>query len=446
MSSTNREDFDFASEIVAARFQGPPRSALALMVVIAALIAVFLAWAYHAKVDEVTRGEGQVIPSSKTQMVQTLESGILKEIHVKIGEQVKRGQLLLRIDDTGVASSLGEQKAKEISLLAQIHRLRAELLPEPPETLSFPTKIAERSPSAIRAETNLYAARLRSLRNQIGILSERLQQRRQELNEAKSNSTRLENNLKIAREELALKEPLAKRGIVPKTDILQLRREISNTTGQLEGTKRSIPRLEAAIREAQRQNDEQRLTFRQNAQTELNQRMSELSVVHETIKGATDRVVRTDVHSPVDGIVNKINVNTIGSVVKSGETAIEIVPIEDTLLVEAKIKPADIAFIHLNLPAVVKLTAYDFSIYGGLDGVVERISADSTVDQQTRESYYTVTIKTKSTTLDSHNRKKVMPIIPGMVATVDIMTGKKSVLEYILKPIIKAKNEALRER
>ena len=205
-----------------------------------------------------------------------------------------------------------------------------------------------------------------------------------------------------------------------------------------------MPRLEAAIREAQALVKEQTLKFRQDAQVELSQRTGELAVVRESLRAARDRVVRADVRSPVDGIVNSMKVNTVGGVVRAGETLVEIVPLEDSLLIEAKVRPADIAFVHPDQRALVKITAYDFSIYGGLEGEVQKISADSSIDEVSREVFYLVTIKTLSNQLGG--QKKKLSIIPGMVASVDILTGKKSVLDYLLKPINKARNEALRER
>jgi adhesin transport system membrane fusion protein len=223
-----------------------------------------------------------------------------------------------------------------------------------------------------------------------------------------------------------------------------LKRDIADTEGQIATQNESIPKLEAAIREAQGQVKEQEEKFRQEARTELSEAEAELAVNQETLRGATDRVVRADIRSPVDGVVNQINSNTVGGVVQAGQTLMEIVPLEDSLFVEVKIRPSDIAFVHPQQPAVVKITAYDFSIYGGLDGNVERISADSVYDEEARQNFYLVTVKTLENQLKSE--KEELPIIPGMVASVDILTGKKSVLDYLLKPINKARAEALRER
>ena len=237
---------------------------------------------------------------------------------------------------------------------------------------------------------------------------------------------------------------MAKAGIVPKTDFIRLQRDIADLSGQLAVATELLPRLEAAVREAKSMMDEQELKFREDARSQLAQKIGDLSVIGETMLGAKDRVARTDIRSPVDGIVNTLNINTIGGVVKPGEPLVEIVPQQESLLIEAKVRPNDIAFIHPGQKASVKITAYDFSIFGGLDGEVVRISADSSYDSQTRQVYYLVTVKTLTNHLGKPEQNLV--IIPGMVARVDIVTGKRTILEYLIKPINKAKFDALRER
>lgn len=422
----------------------PSRATSIFLITCAALLCTFIGWAYWAEIDEVTRGEGQVIPSSKRQVIQSLEGGIVKEIMTREGTNVAKGQVLLRIDDTGFSSDLGELQAKKLNLSIQIQRLRTEAENPDAEKVNFDKELVTRVPAAVANEETLFEIRKSALTNQLSVLNERLQQRRQELAEFMENKKRYANGLAIAQKEFKLKEPLAKRGIVSKTDVLRLERELSDLRGQLASTEQAIPRVEASIREAERLSDEQKLSFRQNAQTELNAKLAEHAVVLESLKAATDRVDRTDIRSSVAGIVNKLHTNTIGGVVRAGEPLVEITPVEDTLSVEVRVPPKDIAFVHPNQKALVKITAYDFTIYGGLDGQVEIISSDSIKDEETKESYYLVTVRTKETIL--RKGKESLPIIPGMVAQVDIITGKKSVLDYILKPIVKAKREALRER
>ncbi|GBE42314.1 type I secretion system membrane fusion protein PrsE [bacterium BMS3Bbin10] len=443
-SPPEREDLNFVRDVEAALRDRPPRASTIFLITCAALFTAFLGWSFFAEIDEVTRGEGQVVPSTRKQVVQSLEGGIVKEILAREGDVVKKDQVLLRIDDTGFSSDLGELVAKQRSLSVQVKRLRTEADNPDTKDIDFGKKLPELVPSVVENELTLFSIRKSSLENQISLLNERLTQRKQELAELRENRKRFKNGLDIAQREFDIKQPLALRGIVSKTDVLKLEREISDLKGQLATTEQSVPRVEASIREAERLVDEQKLAFRQGAQTELNAKLSELTVVDQSIKAASDRVERTDIRSPVDGIVNKLHVNTIGGVVRAGEPLVEITPVEDVLQVEVQIQPKDIAFITPNQKALIKITAYDFTIYGALDGQVENISPDSSRDPNTNESYYLATIKTNETILKKGGRS--FPIIPGMVAQVDIVTGKKTVLNYILKPIIKARREALRER
>jgi membrane fusion protein, adhesin transport system len=444
MYALRRGDLDFLSEYDAAARRGAPRGTVVSLLVFAGLFLVALVWASWAKLDEVTRGLGQVIPSSKTQLIQSLEGGIVKEILVRAGDRVAKGAVLVRIDDTGFSSNLGESRAKQLALQSQVARLRHEaegaLDVEPP----FTDELRKAAPDIIANELELFRARRLSLDTQLRVLQERIEQRTLELSEVNASLKRFNDNLKLAEEDMKIKKPLADRGIVAKTDVLKIRRDIADTSGQIATAQETKSRTEAAIREAKAMFDEQEQKFRQDARAELSQGMAELTVIEETLRAAKDRVVRADIRSPVEGIVNKLNTNTVGGVVQAGQTLMEIVPLEDSLFVEAKIRPSDIAFVHPRQPAVVKITAYDFSVYGGLEGEVELISPDSIYDEQARESYYIVTVKTLQSQLKG--KEGDLPIIPGMVASVDILTGKKSVLDYLLKPINKARSEALTER
>ena len=443
-TAAERQDIDFARDLEAALIDAPSKGKSRFLYVCLALFATALIWATFAKLDEVTRGEGRVISSSKRQVIQNLEGGIVKDLLIREGDHVTKGQVLLRIDSTGFSSNLGELAAKDLSLSAAVARLSMEASDPDADLIPFPQELKDTAPEVVQAETTLFDIRRRGLLNHINVLKERLTQKKQELAELQENLKRSEAGREIANKEYKIKVPLAEKGIISKVDVLRLEREVADLDGQIATTKQSIPKIESAVREAERLIDEEKITFRQNAQAELNTKLAELAIVKQSLTGAEDRVNRTEVRSPVDGIVNKLLVNTIGGVVRASEPIIEITPIEESLLVEARIKPSDIAFIGPGQTALVKITAYDFTIYGALEGNVERISSDSTVDEQTKESYYLVTIKTREGTL--RKIKDSMRIIPGMVASVDIITGKKSVLSYLLKPIIKARQEALRER
>jgi membrane fusion protein, adhesin transport system len=441
---SKRANLDLASEYDAAMLERTPL--WGILTLLGAVLAVvsFVVWAGFAKLDEVTRGEGRVIPSSKTQLIQSLEGGIVKEVMVRTGDKVKKGDVLARIDDTGFSSNLGEVDAKVLAWQAKLVRLRHEAEGDLAVLPTFPAELRERSAAIIQNEEQLFTVRQDTLKSQAEVLTERAEQRSGELKEAQATADKAKDILSLANQEMKLKKPLADRGIVSKTDIIRLQRDIADAQGQLAVIKETVPKLESGIREAKAQQAELIQKFREEARTEVSQIEAELSVAQETQKGAKDRVVRADIRSPVDGVVNQLNANTVGGVVQAGQTIMEIVPLEDSLRVEAKIRPADIAFVHPKQNAVVKLTAYDFSIYGGLQGTVELISADSVYDEQLRESFYLVTVKTLENRLKAG--KEELPIIPGMVASVDILTGKKSVLDYLLKPINKAREEAMRER
>jgi len=438
------DDLDYATEYVSALHSRVPRTLRVFVTAALMAVVAFVAWAGWAKLDEVARGEGRVVTSGKNQLLQSLEGGIVKEIFVKTGDRVKRGDVLIRIDDTGFSSHLGEIESKQLNLFSQIARLEHETNPDMTGEPEFPEEVRQRAPALVESELRLFRARRQSLEVQLQILAERVEQKSRELQETSTNLVRLQTNLKLALEEEALKKPLALSGVVPKTDVIRLQREIADLRGQIGVSENSVPRIEAGIREAQAQVSEQKLRYLQEAEAELGQRSAEQAILEETIRSVRDKVNRTDVKAPVDGVVNALNVNTVGGVVRAGEVLAEIVPLEESLRVEVRVRPSDIAFVHPDQTALVKITAYDFSIFGGLEGRVEKISPDSAVDESTREVYYTVTVKTLSNQLAGRNQN--LSIFPGMVASVDILTGKKSVLDYLLKPINKAKSEALRER
>ncbi len=417
-----------------------------LTITLFSLLGLFLVWSYFATIEEVSRGEGRVVPSSKTQVVQSLEGGIIKELNIRQGQPVRKGQSLMLLDDTGFSASMGEVNAKGYSLRAQIIRLQHELetgptSQKPPE---FPEDLKQNAPEVVESEIRLYRARSTNYENQAAILQERLRQRQSELKELQANLVRVDENLRIAKREYEIKSPLAAQKVVPETELLRLQREMADLSGQLRTGNLAIPRLQAAIAEAERQIQDHSLNFKQTAQAELTQRIGEYNVVEQSLKSAKDKVFRTDVRSPVDGVVNRLNFSTIGAVVRPGEVIAEIVPLEDALLIEVKIKPSDIAFINPKQEAIVRLSAYDFSVYGALRGTVVTIAPDSVTDPNTKETYYVVVIQTNESALKRQG--ELLPIMPGMVATVDIITGAKSILQYLLKPIVKARDSALRER
>jgi adhesin transport system membrane fusion protein len=427
-----------------AREDRPPLFASASVFIIGALFVAFVVWASYAEVDEIARGDGKVIPASKTQILQASEAGVVQDIAVKIGQVVKKDDLIIRLDNTMSASSLGEQQARERTLSARIARLKHEQGGKIAEPFACPEELQTTAPEVCENEQKLLVARRDNFANKLSVLKARLEQRETELNEAIANSHRLTENIAVSDKEAELVKSMVKRGLMAQTEQLRVDREQTELKGQIALAAETIKKIDATIVEAKLQVDELGLQLQQEALDELTQALAELSVVDETIRGATDRVARTDIRSPVDGIVNTLELNTLGAFVQPGAIVAGIVPTSETLLVEARVSPRDVAFIRPEQKALIKVTAYDFSIFGGLDGKVANITADSLVDQNTGEPYYQVRLSTDTSALTKDG--KSFAIIPGMICTVEIMTGRKTILSYLLKPINKARDEALRER
>jgi adhesin transport system membrane fusion protein len=428
-------------EVNKALIEDAPRVVRLTIWAIIGFFVFLMLWANFAVIDEVTKGDGKAIPSSKIQKIQNLEGGIISELFVKEGQIVEAGAPLIRLDDTRFASNVGETEADRLSMLLRVERLSAEVDDRP---LNFPEDVLKAVPGQAKSEESLYISRRQQLHDEIGGLQEQLIQRQQELREFASKQAQYRQQLGLQRQEINMSEPLVAQGAVSPVEVLRLKRAEVETRGQLDATTLAIPRAESAIKEVQRKIDETRGKFRSEALTQLNEARTDLNKASATGKALEDRVSRTLVTSPVRGIVNKLLVNTIGGVIQPGSDMVEIVPLDDTLLVEAKIRPQDIAFLHPGQEAIVKFTAYDYTIYGGLKAQLEQIGADTITDEDKKTTYYVIKVRTERSHLGTD--EKPLLIIPGMVASVDIITGKKSVLSYLLKPIIRARAEALHER
>lgn len=422
----------------------PPRAWTAVTVLIAGFVALAIVWAAQAEIEELSRAEGRIIPSGRTQIVQSAESGVVAEILVRAGQQVSAGQELVRLNDTPITSSAGEVEARVQALEAQIARLQVEYSGGPGADYVCPPSLAAVAQEICDNEENLLEVRAQSLEQGKEVLLQRVEQRRRELSEAIANEARIAEALVLAQSNHDIMAPLAEQGLVAQTNFNAVQRELSDLAGQGAAITEAIARARAALAEAELQVNQADLQFRQEALAEMTGRLAELASAREQLRGASDRVARIDIRSPVDGIVNSLEINTIGAVVQPGTRILDIVPISATLLVEARLSPTDVAFVVPGQKANIKLTAYDFSIYGGLEGEVQNVSADSIVDPDTRETYYSVLISTEESGLAY--RDQVLPILPGMVTSVEIITGRKTVLQYLLKPINKARDEALRER
>ena len=435
-----RADAPFVQGAASAELHYPRRFAHLLLAAMVAFFVLFFAWASFATLDEVTRGEGRVIPSSQVQVVQNLEGGIIAELMAREGQIVEAGDILLRINNVKAASELQGARQRYFALLGSIARLKAEV----DETgIDFPDEVLNEARRVAIDETALFNARQASLESELQILRSQAQQRDQEVAELDNKLKQLERSAKLAEDELRITEPLAAKRVVSKVDLLRLQRQVNDLNGELESSKLALPRLKLAQSEAHRRIEERFLNFRAEAQRELNTVQTEAAALGERLAADADRVHRTDVRSPVRGTIKSLLINTVGGVVQPGQDLVEIVPLEDTLLIEAQIRPADIAFLRPNQAAMVKITAYDFSIYGGLDAEVENISADTITDDR-GESFFRVRVRTKENTLGKIGEP--LPIIPGMTTQVDVLTGQKTVLDYLLKPILRVRDQALRER
>ncbi|NHI01407.1 MULTISPECIES: HlyD family type I secretion periplasmic adaptor subunit [Oceanimonas] len=453
------ELLDYTSDTAAAVLLNTHKGARALLWCMLAFVLAAIVWACFAELEEVTTGTGTVIPSSQIQVVSNLEGGIVRELYVREGQQVDKSQPLLLIDDTRFKSDLRERgqeiaalQGDALRLAAQVAAIRVQEDPEldwreqvevTPVALSFPPEFVERYPQQPDIQRSLYQERLDYVKNQLSIFGNQIRQREQEIVETNAKVRTLSRGVGLAAREVNMSRPLAREGIVPRVEILRLERQLNELQGELESTRLLLPKLEATLRETIFKRKEVALSFRSDSQQELSERRGRLAQLKEGEVGLQDRVARTSVLSPVRGTVKTLSVNTVGGVVQPGVSLVEIVPLEDTLLVEARIEPRDIGFLRPGLEAMVKFTAYDFTIYGGLVGEVEKLSADSIQDDE-GNTFFLATIRTKESYLGSEQAP--LRIIPGMQAGVDIITGKKTVLDYLLKPILRAKQGALRER
>lgn len=401
---------------------------------------IALIWAKFATLDEVTRGKGKIIPSSRIQVIQNLEGGILAEILVGEGDLVEKNQALLRLDDIRFSSSYKETQLKHLELLAKTARLSAEVKQQ---DFKAPDEVIEQQPGLVEREQNLFQSRQEELETNLAILEQQVRQRDQERIEQIAKKKQLQRSYGYLKRELEMSEPLVADGALSEVEMLRLRRSVNDLRGELNAVELSIPRIESALDEARSKIIEQKQRFRTQAIGELNEAKGELGRISESIVALQDRVTRTKITSPVRGTIKRLKINTIGGVVQPGMDLVEIVPIEDQLLVEAKIRPSDIAFLRPGQDAVVKLTAYDFSIYGGLSAKLEHISADSITDKK-GDSFYVIRLRTEKNYL--RKEQDALNVITGMTTEVDILTGRKTVLEYLLKPVLKAKQVALRER
>mgnify|MGYP001160737186 FL=1 len=424
-----------------AMLQQEPLRARALLKASALALLLLLVWAGFAEIDEVTRGEGRVVPSSQVQIIQSMDGGMVSEIHVREGQMVKAGELVMRIEPTRFVSSLRENQSQVQALQARAARLRAIVEGRP---FIPPAEVDRDAPEIVLRERQLYESQRSEANAQIAIAGQQLSQREHELREAQAQYAQTGRAIELATQEIRATEPLVASGAASEVELLRLKRDLSKLRGDREQFSAQIARVQSAIQESRRKVSEVELAFRNLRGAELAETMAKLSGLNEGGTALADKVSKTDIRSPVRGIVKRLLINTQGGVVQPGREVVEIVPVDDTLVIEAKVRPQDIAFLRPLQPALVKFTAYDSAIYGGLAAKVENIGADTVIEEQGAqrgEAFYMVRVRTVESSLGPN-----LPIMPGMVAEVDINTGRKSLLSYLLKPVLRAKAAAFTER
>ncbi len=436
----NEKDYEFMQSLSSAILERTPSNISKVIKIWLISVIVFVVWASLAEIEEITRGDGDVIPYGQNQVIQNLEGGIVESILVEEGQAVQNGEIILKINNAKSTSTsltnemtFNELKAKRLRLYAEANELDFQDL----DTNNTELK------KQIELSKKLYNSHKLEEKAKDDALIEQITQRRQELIEAKARIQSLKKSLRYVTEEIGMTAPMVEQGVKSKIDFLKLKREASEIENDIEATKLSLPRLVSMIEESKSKRIESKQLFMNTAKKELNETSAEMARLEAQQIAFSDQVERTMVKSPVDGIVQKLFFHTVGGVIKPGDDLVEIVPSNKKLYLEIKIKPSDIAFIHPGAEAKVKISAYDYAIHGGLTGKVVNISPDTITDQK-ENTFYLIHIETEKNYLGTQEHP--LNIIAGMTASVDIVTGKKTVMQYILKPILKSKQYVFSER
>ncbi len=434
------ETRDFDAMVRELRGRSPFRAS-ALLFTILLFIVLAIIWAAVTELDDVTRGDGRIVPSRSIQVIQAAETGVLQALHTAEGEVVEAGDLLMELDRTLLASQLDQEQQRASGLMARIARLQAEI--DGAEALEFPPELIQATPSVVRSEAALFEARRSELQTEIEVLERQRQQRQREYEEGLVDAATARETIAILSEEVAIMAPLVERRVEPETTMLNLRRGMAEWQGREVRATAALARIEAGLDEVEDRIRAVRARARAAALSELSIATAELAELETRLPALATRVTRSELRAPVRGIVNQVKLTTIGGVAQAGEPLIEIVPLDDTLLVEAFLRPSDIAFVYPGQPVKVKITAYDFSRYGGIDGEITRIGADAVQRPDRDEPVFVVQVRTNTNILDADGA--ALEIIPGMVAEVDILAGRKTVLEYLTQPIVRVRDRALRD-
>jgi membrane fusion protein, adhesin transport system len=416
------------------------RASSILLFVIAATFTGLVVWAGMSEVDTVAQASGKVIPAARVQLMQSLEGGLVREIHVVQGQAVEAGQLLVSLSPTQAGGEFKTRRQQALALEARMARLFAEAEGKEPK---FSATIVKESPEFVKVERASFEGRQAEQGMQGVMLEAQIDQRTKEVEESRIALATAERSLAGAREERVIMEKLVAQGLEPRIELVRLDRAISEAVGRAESAKVAITRAQQAIIEAKARADSSQKQFRTAAREELNRATNELRAIEQTMPALEDKVDRTVLKAPVRGIVNRVFVNTVGGVAKPGDPLVELVPADDPLVVEAMINPKDIGFVLVGQPARVKLTAYDYSLYGAMPGKVVQISPDAITNER-GESFFLVRVQTERTMVENLDKK--LPIMAGMQAQVDIITGSKTILAYLVKPVVAVRESAFRER
>lgn len=441
MANSHLREHDFMAPKVAAKKLAPNRFSLMTLITIGSLIIAFLIWALFASIDVITRGNGHVIPSQKTQVISNLEGGIIKMVLVKEGDIVQAGQVLMIIDPTVSEARYKSSREQYLRYLAASTRLQDQIAGK---NYTVPQEVEMESPSIAFEERRHYQERLQQFETQLSIAKQVVLQKQQEVAEGKAKLIQAQEQLNLSQQELKTVEPLVAEQLISKREILRLQRDTANLKGDVATGKASLPKNEAALSQAKEELKQISFRFQNEDQEQLREIKIKLAEAKEGMLEAKDRMTRTELRSPVKGIVKEIKMKTVGGTIRGGEAVMEVVPFEDTLLIEADILPSDVAFIHPGQEAKVKVTAYDYSIYGSFKAQLLGISADTVHDPEQKKDYYRVLLRTDKNYLERNGKK--LPIIPGMTVEVDILIGTRTVLQYLLKPIIRGLSQSFRER
>ena len=404
------------------------------------LLAVSIGWANFATLDEVSIATGEVVPAGRIRVIQHLEGGIIQEIYVTEGDTVREGQTLLQLDLASGGTNQEELQVRIDSERLVKARLEAEATGS---ELNFPEDVAMRRPAIVAAQRQAYEARRRELSSTIQVMREQVKQRVLEVEELTARSRAVESNYRLALERLKMSKSLLAEGLTAKMEHLELEAEVENLDGEMKSLRPSLPKVEAAVEEARQRQQETESRFRREAQDQLGKIEENIARVTELLSDATAQGIRAEIKSSINGVVKNMRYNSIGNVVKPGEPIMELVPTGDRLVVEAKLNPIDRGYVNEGQAATVKISTYDFARYGGLEGIVIRVAPDSSTDED-GAPYFRVVVQTDKNFLGL--REGNLPITPGMQATVDIHTGEKSVMDYLVKPVLKLRHEAFRER